>query len=259
MAQFAVTDVTEGFRKARSDAERAIALDPASPSAYLALAKTQILYDWDWEAANVCLTKAAALEPGNEEVFRIQSQLSGVLGKLEDAMRLEEQAVSLDPLRANSHLSLGYLMYRMGRYDDARAELQKPLDLNSQAPIVHLSLGKVFLAEGKPQRAFEEIEKEPSDWGKLMGRSLVYHALGHEEDSNIALAELMARYGNDPAYHIAQAYAPLGQTDKSFEWLERAYQQRDGGLTEIKIDPLVKSLRYDPRFVVFLTRMRLPK
>ena len=64
MAEVGLTDVTEGFRKARDDAERAIALDPTSGSAYLALARTQIMHDWDWDAANICLTKAAALEPG---------------------------------------------------------------------------------------------------------------------------------------------------------------------------------------------------
>jgi TolB-like protein/DNA-binding winged helix-turn-helix (wHTH) protein/Tfp pilus assembly protein PilF len=259
MAQFSLTDLSEGFRKARDDAERAIALDPASASAYLALAKTQILYDWDWDAANTCLTKAAALEPGNEEVFRIHSQLSLVLGKLDDAINLEEHAVALDPLRANSHLSLGYLLYIASRYDEAHTALQKALDLNPQAARVHASLGKVLIAEGKPQQALVEIEKEPSEWGKLTGEVLVHHALGHEQDSNAALATLIAKYETDSAYQIAQVYAFRGESDKSFEWLERAYQQRDGGLTQMEVDPLLKNLHHDQRFLLLLTRMRLPK
>jgi len=259
MAQFSLVEVSEGFRKARDDAERAIALDPASASAYLALAKTQILYDWDWNAADTCLTKAAALEPGNEEVFRIHSHLSGVLGNLDEAIRLEEQAVTLDPLRANSHLSLGHLLYIAGRYDEAHTALQKALDLNPQAAQVHSALGKVLLAEGKPQQALVEIEKEPSELRKLTGEVLVYHALGHERNSNAALAALIAKYDADSAYQVAQGYAFRGESGHAFEWLERAYKQRDGGLSQIKIDPLLKTLRHDQRFSLLLTRMRLPK
>src|SRR6266436_5661084 len=101
MAEVALTDPTEGFRKARNDAERAIALDPTLASAYLALARTQIFCDWDWDAADTSLTKAAALEPGSVEIFRIRSYRSRVLGNLDQAVRLYEQAVALDPLRTN--------------------------------------------------------------------------------------------------------------------------------------------------------------
>ena len=259
MAQYGLTEVSEGYRKARDDAERAIALDPTSASAYLALAQTQIFYDWDWDAANTCLTKAAVLEPSNAEVFSIRSHLSVVLGNLDEAIKLAEQAVALEPLRANSHLSLGYMLFLSGRYHEARAELQKALDLNPQAARVHVSLAKIFIAEGKPQLALAEIEKEPSGWGKLTGQVLVYRALGREQDSNTALAKLIGKHDTDSAYQIARAYAFRGESDRSFEWLERAYKQRDSGLPDIKTDPLLKNLRHDPRYTELLKKMRLPK
>ena len=258
MAEVGLADVTEGFRKARDDAERAIALDPSSASGYLALARTQIYHDWDWDTANTCLTKAAALEPGSAEVVRIRSYLSRVLGNLDQAVKLYEQAVALDPLRANSHLGLGYLLYMTGRHDEAQAELRKALDLNPQAAFAHANLGKILIAEGKPQQALAEIEKEPTDWEKLTDQVLVYHALGREQDSNAALAELIAKHDADSAYQIAQAYAFRGESGKSFEWLERAYRQRDAGLADIKTDPLLKNLRPDPRYTELLKKMRLP-
>ena len=258
MAEVGLTNVTEGFRKARDDAERAIALDPTSTSAYLALAKTQIYHDWDWDTANTCLTKAAALEPGSAEVFRVRSYLSRVLGNLDQAVKLYEQTVALDPLRANSHLGLGYVLYMAGRYDEAQAELQKALDLNPQAAFARGNLGKILIAKGKPQQALAEIEKEPTDWEKLTDQALVYHALGREQDSNAALAELTAKHDTDSAYQIAEAYAFRGEPGKSFEWLERAYKQRDSGLADIKVDPLMKTLRQDPRYAALLKKMRLP-
>jgi tetratricopeptide (TPR) repeat protein len=169
MAIIALTDATEGFRKARDDAERAIALDPTLASVYLALATTQIYYDWDWDAADAALTKAAALEPGNVEVFRIRSQLSKVLGHLDQAVKLYEQSVALDPLRANSYVSLGQLLYVAARYDEALAALQQALDLNPLATYAHVILGQILIAQGKPQQALAEIEKEPSEGGKLPG------------------------------------------------------------------------------------------
>jgi TolB-like protein/DNA-binding winged helix-turn-helix (wHTH) protein/Flp pilus assembly protein TadD len=258
MAADSITDVMEGFRNARDDAERAIALDPTSASGYLALARTQLTYDWDWDAANTCLSKAAALEPGNVEILRIRSHLSWVLGNPDEAVKFAQQAVALDPLRTNTLLGLGSLLYVDGRYDEAQVELQKALDLNPQAAFVHDTLGKVFIAKGKPQQALAEIEKEPNEWGKLTDEALVYHALGREQDSDAALTDLIAKHDTDSAYQIAQVYAFRGDSDKSFEWLERAYSQRDPGLPGIKADPLLKNLRRDPRYSQLLHKMRLP-
>ncbi len=258
MAEGGLTDVTEGFQKARDDAERAIALDPTLTSAYLALAKTQINCDWNWDAANASITKAGALEPGSIEVLRIRSYQSRILGNLDQAIKLYEQVVALDPLSANSYARLGYLLYLAARYDEARVTLQKARDLNPQSTGVHLTTGKILVAEGNPQQALVEIEKEPSAWGKLTGEVLAYHALGREQDSNAALADLIAKYRTTAAYQVAQVYSFRGEADKSFEWLEYAYKQRDPGLPEIKSNPLFKKLYRDPRYTEFLKKMRLP-
>src|SRR5580692_4290919 len=258
MTEGGLTDVTEGFQKARDDAERAIALDPTLTSAYLVLAKTQINCDWNWDAANASITKAAALEPGSVEVLRIRSYRARMLGDLDQAIKLQEQVVALDPLRANSYARLGYLLYAVGRYDEARAALQKALELNPQSSYVHLTLDKILIAEGNPQQALVEIEKEPSAWGKLTGEALAYHSLGREQDSNAALADLIAKHRTTSAYQVAQVYSFRGEADKSFEWLEYAYKQRDPGLPEIKSNPLFKKLYRDPRYTEFLKKMRLP-
>jgi tetratricopeptide (TPR) repeat protein len=258
MADAGLTDVTEGFRKAHDDAERAIALDPTSAAGYLALARTHLDYAWDWNAAETSITKAAALEPGSVEVLRIGSYRSRILGDLDKAIELEKQAIAFDPLHADSHLWLGHLLYMTGRYNEAQVALQKALDLNPQSAATHTVLCRVLLAEGKPQQALAEIEKEPTDWERLTGKALAYHALGREQDSKAAVASLIAKYRASSAYQIAQVYAYRGESDKSFTWLEQAYKQRDAGLTEIKIDPLFKNLRHDSRYAELLKEMHLP-
>jgi TolB-like protein len=258
MATVSLTDVREGFRRASGDAERAIALDPTSASGYVELARTQIFFDWDLDAARTCLTKAVALEPNNAAVMQIQSRLSALSGNLGQAVKFGEQAVALDPLDSTSRLQLGYVLYVASRDDEAQAELQKALGLNSQAVFVHATLGKVLIAERKPQQALAEIEKEPSEWGKLTGEVMAYHALGRERDSNAALAALIEKYHTDSAFQIAEVYAFCGEPDKSFAWLERAYEQRDAGLPEIETDPLFKNLRNDPRYTGLLKKIRVP-
>jgi tetratricopeptide (TPR) repeat protein len=228
MATYSLTDSTEGFRAARDDAERAIALDPNSPSGYLALARTQVNYGWNWDTANTCLTKAAALEPGNADLFRIHAYLSSVLGNPNDAVKFAEQAVAL------------------------------ALELNSQAAFVHFTMTKILIEEAKPQQALAEIEKDTNEWEKLTGQAVVYHALGREHESNSALAELITKHDKDSAYQIAEAHAFRGELDKSFAWLERAYKQRDPGVSSVKADPLLKNLRHDPRYFELLKKMRLP-
>jgi TolB-like protein/DNA-binding winged helix-turn-helix (wHTH) protein/Tfp pilus assembly protein PilF len=259
MARTGLTDLTDGARKARSDAERAIALDPDLASAYLALANIQLNSDWNWDAAETSLTKAATLEPGSAEIFRTRSLLSRIMGDLDQSIKFYKEAIALDPLRVNFYPAMAYVLYVAGQYDEAKAELQKALELNPQANYVHFTLAKILLEEDKPQQALTEIEKEPNEWQRLTGEALAYHALRHDKDSDTALNRLIARYNTNGPYQVAQVYAYRGEADKAFEWLERAYRERDSGLLEIKIDPLFKNLHRDPRFTDILKKLHLLK
>lgn len=257
MAVVAEIDNTEGFRRAREDAERAIALDPNLAAGYTALGMGQIYEDWNWDGAEASLKRAAALEPGRAEVLGDEGFLLQTLGHLDGAIDLYKRAVALDPLRANRQLYLGDLLYSAGRYQEAKAAIAKGLELNPQGAIFHCSLAKILIAEGHPDQALDEIKQEPAELWKAMGEALAFHALGRHEESNVALAKLIATHMNDAAYQIAEVYAYQGQSNKAFEWLTRAYDQRDPGLAVLKSDPLLKSLRQDQRYAELLRRMHL--
>jgi len=85
------------------------------------------------------------------------------------------------------------------------------------------------------------------------------HSLGHVKESQHALDEAIAKHAQDSAYAIAAVYARRGEKDNAFAWLERAFQQRDGGLCDIKDDVLLTSLRGDDRFGAMLRKMQLPE
>jgi len=132
------------------------------------------------------------------------------------------------------------------------------LELNPQAPYAHQLLSAVLVHEGKPEEALREIALEPSEWARLTGQAVACHALGREADSDAALAGLIAKHPSDSAYQIAEVYAYRGQINKAFEWLNRAYDERDPGLPEIKADPLLENLRHEQCYAASLKKMQLP-
>ncbi|HSE39146.1 MAG TPA: hypothetical protein VLH08_00150 [Acidobacteriota bacterium] len=84
------------------------------------------------------------------------------------------------------------------------------------------------------------------------------HATGKKKEADPTLNEYITKYQNYASVQIAEIYAYRGEVDKAFEWLERAYNLRDGGLSEIKADPLLRKLHNDARWSAFLKKMNLP-
>ena len=258
LARVGLIDGADGFRRARQSAEKAIALDANSAAGYMTLALVHMNYDWDWEGADASLMKAGVLEPGGASVLGNRAHLARILGRVEEAVGLYQQAIALDPMRANLHLGLGYELYVGGRYEDALAALKMAQELNPQLSSLHLTRGQIFLAQERWQNALEEMEKETRGWEKLSGEVLAYYALGRREESDKALKALVATHQNDAAYQIAEGYSYRGEADQAFAWLDRSYRQRDPGTPEFKTDPLMKGLRSDPRYGALLKKMRLP-
>ena len=259
LASLALIDNARGFRDARENAKTAIALDPGLASAYLTLGMIQVDHDWDWHGADASLRKAEMLEPGGAEAFEDRAYLARALGRIDEAIELFRQAIALNPLRADSYLALGYELYFAGRFDEARDALQRAKELNPDISSLHLTLGKILLAEGQADRALAEMELETGEWEKFSGKALVYHALGRHQDADAALGKLITTHQNDCAYQIAEAYAYRREFDKAFDWLDRAYRQRDAGLPELKTAPLMTTLREDPRYIKLLAKIGLPK
>jgi len=257
MAAYSFIESSQGFRRARESAEKAISLDPDLAAGYLRLATIQMSHDWDWDGAEVSLRKAAMLEPGSADVIEGQAYLARSLGRTDEAIELYKLAVGLDPLRANFQLTLGYELFYQGRYDEALAALQKAEESNPHLSSLYMTRGKIFFSQGRKEEALAEMEKEQRDGERWTGEAFAYYALGRTEDSNSALKQLIAAHQNDSAFQIAEIYAYRGETDKAFAWLDRAYRQRDPGTPEMKTSPLMKSLLQDPRRAELLRKMKL--
>jgi len=250
--------IDEGYAKSRKEAEKALKLDANLAEAHARMGWIRTRYDWDWTGADASYKRALELDPANADVVRGAGVLAGTLGRFDEAITLDRRAIELDPLRVAAHNNLGLDAYYAGRWEEAEAAFRKALDLNPQYPAAHSFLGRIYLAQSKPEEAVAEMQKEQEPVWRGQGLALAYHATGKKKEADAALAEYVEKYQNGWAFPIAEVFAYRGETDKAFEWLERAYKQRDGGLPGMKGNPLLRSLQRDPRWPAFLTKMKLP-
>jgi len=214
-------------------------------------------FDWDWKGADAALQKAITLDPGNAEVMRTLGKQLGIVGREEEALDLLRKAVALDPLNATGHRLLGLRCAMFGRYREAVAAMRAALDLNPKSGLVHAFMASVRLQEGDALDALGWAKREVLPDFRQLAIALVEHTLGHAAESDAALVRLIEDYGNYAAYQIAEVFSWRGEKDRAFEWLERAYAQRDPGLGNCLTDPYLKALHGDPRWPPFLRKMGL--
>jgi TolB-like protein/tetratricopeptide (TPR) repeat protein len=246
---------TEGYRNAREAIDHTLMLDPDLGDAHSALGEIQMLHDWDWSGAEASYQRALKLEPGDAGVLRGAGSLARMLGHLDESIGLYRRAIEIDPLYGPKNLGLA-LLYA-GRQDEAKTAFGKALELNPELAVAHAMLGRVYLAQSHPREALGEAEKVNHAAWRPYALALAYHALERKKDSDAKLAELI-EFPTGAPWLVAGVYAYREETDQAFEWLERAYTERDSGLTEIKVDPLLNSLRHDPRYQALLKKMGLP-
>jgi TolB-like protein/DNA-binding winged helix-turn-helix (wHTH) protein len=257
-ANTSVIPAEEGHRLAREAVERALALNPNLAEAHAQMGRIKQQVDFDWVGADAAIQRAIALEPGGPEFARLAAFSATILGRLDEALPLHRRAVDLDPLNADSWEQLAETEVFIGQLDKATTDFKKALELNPAVAFAHMGLSQIYVMQGRPQDALPEIElvRYPSQRAFLY--PIVDYALGRKKESDAALSELIAKYHEGGAYQIAEVYAFRNQSDEAFEWLDRAYAQRDSGLIGTKVDPLLKSLHSDPRFAAFLKKLNLP-
>jgi TolB-like protein/DNA-binding winged helix-turn-helix (wHTH) protein/Tfp pilus assembly protein PilF len=257
-ANAGVVPTEEGQRLAREAVERALALNPNLAAAHAQMGRLKRQVDFDWVGANASIQQSITLEPGNSENVRLASSSAAYLGRFDQALQLGRQAVDMDPLNANSWENLGEIEFFDGQLDQAAADCKKAVELSPDVPSGPFYLSLIYIMKGRPQDAFPEIERVQIGSQREVQRSIVYYALGRKKESDAALRELIANYHASDAYGIGVVYAFRNQADEAFEWLDRAYAQRDGGLVATKVDPLLKSLHSDSRYAAFLKKLNFP-
>ena len=252
---------TARYREVRADvlesAAEALRLDPTLSDAHLAIGRLLNELDWDWHESEIEFKRAITLDPRNSLALRQASAQAVQIGRLDEALQYAQSAVTLDPLQAENYSAAGYAYWVLGSLKEAESYYRKAVELNDTAPYHHYSVGLILLAQGQASAALGEMQQETFPTYRQHGLILVFDALGRSSDADRELASFEKTYALSWAYPIVEAYAARGDMERAFAWLDRAYRQHDVGLLAVKTDPLLKNLASDPRYTVFLRKMKL--
>lgn len=249
--------VVVGFGRAREAVERALALEPNLAEAHARMGWIRQAYDWDSPGAESSFARALELSPGNAAVLRGASSLAQDHGRIEQAIDLLRQALEQDPLSAPTYHNLGTVLHSAHRFEEAEAAYGKCLELVPHCRGTHACLSVTLLALDRGKEALAEVLQETDEAFRLWAQAIVHHGLGSQAESDAALQELVEKYAMAMAYEVAAVYGLREEVKPAFEWLERAYERRHGGLLGMKCDPRLRCLHGDPRWGVFLKKMGL--
>ena len=240
-------------------ATRAVELDPQLADAHQALGWFSMSKNWDWTAADASFKRALALEPRNVRALRSAAALAGAVGRFEEAIALGQRATELEPTNAQIYYNLCIHQRKGGDFDAALLSGRKALELDPMLPQVRFQLGAVHLIKGNVADALREFQQETDAISRARGFAMAYHSAGRPSESDKHLQQLVANHQDDAAREIAQVYAWRDEKDTAFEWLDRAYAQRDIGLAELKGEQLFRNLFRDGRWTAFLKeKLKMP-
>jgi TolB-like protein/predicted Zn-dependent protease len=257
-ASVGLISTEDGHQLAREAIERALTLDPNLEAAHSQMARIKAYVDFDWAGANESIQRAIALEPGNAEYLDQAAHSTVRFGRSDEALALARRAVELDPLNAYSRSGLADIEFFEGQLAGAEADAKRSLELSPDVWPGPFLLSRIYLMEGRPQDALPEVKQAQNESQRISLYAVTYAALGRKKQSDAALKELIAKYSTHSAYWVAAVYAFRNQRNEAFEWLDRAYAQREDSVAETNYEPLLENLHSDTRYAAFLKKLHLP-
>ncbi|HEV2045071.1 MAG TPA: tetratricopeptide repeat protein [Chthoniobacterales bacterium] len=261
IAADAIIPPREAFSKAKEAALKAIELDDSLAEAHASLGFVHYHYDWDWAGAEKELKRALELNPQSAQSYTLYTHFLAGMGRYDEAKKYGAHALELDPLSVSAHWFLGWGAIYAGRNDEAIGFFSKALELDPNNPWTRWFLGRAYLFSGNSPRAIEEMETGlhfgPDDPLGLGFVGYAYAVTGRRADALKILQRLDELQKRRFISTISRVYvyAGLGDKDKAFEWLEKAYQERSDSLAWFRFDPESKSLRSDPRFAILMRKI----
>jgi TolB-like protein/Flp pilus assembly protein TadD len=247
-------------QEGRHAAERALALAPGLADAHIAMARYLIVMELDVAGGEAEIRRALQLEPNSSGALAWAGKLASMRGQFDQATALIQKSIASDPLDPSRYGELASNYYYAGKYIDALNAFNKSLTLSEDRKR-HTFPGAILLAQGDFLSALKEIDREGDEKLRLACycRALALDALGRKAEADAWLADMLKNHADEGPYAIGLFYASRGSDDKAFNWFDRAYRQRDSGILDMKVDPLLKNVQADPRFAALLRKVGLDK
>jgi TolB-like protein len=242
------------FEHASAAAHKALAIDPALAGAEAALAYVALYYQWNHDEADRRFRRALARDPSSVIAHHWYSVYLTAVGRFDAARAEIGRALELDPLSHAVNTDVGFVAYYSGHHDEAVAKLRSVLSVAPNFALAHLWLGRALQEQGRLDDALQEYEQTRriiGDWPVAL--AAIGHVLGisgRECDARQVIGELdrLSRRRYVTEYGIALVHAGLGDRTAVFEWLDRAVDARSHWLVWLQLDPRWSAVRNDPRF-----------
>ena len=265
LANYSDSTPQEAYSKARAAATKALKLNDRLAETHTALAYIKAGYDWDFAGAEREYQRALELNPNYPTAQNWYAEFLGLMGRSTESITGMRRALELEPLSLMINVELGDMLLFARQYDQAIEQYRKTLDLDSSFVRAHVQLGQVYGQKGQYEEAISELKKAISlnseDNYAIQLLGYMYAISRRTSEAYKALEELKERAKRTHVlpYDIAVIYVGLGEKDRAFEWLEKSFAERDEGLLYLRVDPVLDSLRSDPRFADLLRRVGFPQ
>jgi tetratricopeptide (TPR) repeat protein len=257
----------QGWNLVREWAEKALRIDKNNSDAYMLMGDVKFSLDWDWPGAEANYKKAIQLNPNNFIAYNWYGTFLSSMGRNSEALAMSKKALELGPLSIEPYYNGVYIRMDNRQMKQAEDLMRKAKELFPHHPLGLGIHGMLLMRESKYREAlrlFEaQLHGELSPGMKIRAKSRMGFALaqiGEEQKAREILENLfkISKVSNVSPYKIALIYLALNETDKTFTWLERAYNERcDDLVKELKTSPFLDKIRPDPRFQDLLKRMKL--
>jgi TolB-like protein/Tfp pilus assembly protein PilF len=248
----------QGYETARKAADAALALSPDLAGAHLARGMVLQTVDFDWHGAEAEYRRAVELAPEDSQAKQRLGYMLATLGQMKEATDLTRKALTIDPLNGVWHIWLGRYLAGQDHLDEAEAMIRKGIELQPSAAGFYYQLTIIELQRGDAAGALATAEQERPSIFRDIAVALARQANPDRNAADGALRELIDKYSAGAAFQVAQAYALRNDPDNTFEWLDRAWANRDVGVLYLLYDPFVTRYRDDPRFAAFCRKAGLP-
>ena len=250
----------EAFGQEKAEALKAIELGDSRPEPYLELGFAAMDLNWDWAALGENLRRGLELNPNSDAVHWAYASYLTRIGQPEKAIAEAKLATQLDPVSSRSYTNTSFAYYFARKYDDALRQMQQAAALDADQREILFPLGTIYVEKGMYDEGISEFLKLGDAPHALGHLGNAYARAGRTAQARAILPKLKDHIDKTGIgrYEIALIYAGLKDNNSAFDWLEKAYQVRDKGLTYLKIDPCMDNLRSDPRFQSLMNRVGFP-
>ncbi|MGH9837231.1 MAG: protein kinase domain-containing protein [Blastocatellia bacterium] len=253
----------EAFPKSEAAARQAIKLDDALGEAHLSLANTKFFYDWDFPGFERELKRALDLNPNYANAHGMNGTYLTAMGRFDEALAARKRALDLDPASPLLTVMVGWPYFYARRYDEAIQWYRKALELDPNFSQAYSDLGLSYHLTGRHDEAVAALLKARALNGakpeviEALRQAYVAEGFQGYWRKDLELLNEQLKQGRVRAWRMAGVYHALGDRDRTFEWLEKAYAERDSLLTFLKVMPQYEDLHADPRFAGLLRRVGL--